>query len=96
MSLGCPYYYWSYDNPKGGDYRKAPRQLAKVADVERTAPKTTFRLRKRVGVTFPQLRVGLADTLDERKGCGILFSSKTGHVYVLDNRGNRRGVWVRQ
>ena len=89
-------YYWSYDNPKNGDYRYPTRRLRKVADVEGVAPKTTLRLERNPGVTFSELRAAVAGTLDARKGRGILFSGRTGHAYVLDNRGNRRGQWVRQ
>ncbi len=89
-------YYWSYDNPKNGDYRYPTRSLRKVADVEGIAPKTTLRVERNSGVTFSELRAAAAGTLDARKGRGILFSGRTGHAYVLDNRGNRRGQWVRQ
>ncbi len=89
-------YYLSYDNPKNGDYRYPTRRLRKVATVEGVAPKTTLRLERNPGVTFSQLRDAAAMTLDARKGRGILFSRLTGNTYVLDNRGNRKGQWIRQ
>ena len=89
-------YFWSYDNPQNGDYRRPARKLETVAEVDRIAPKTTLRLARRPGVTFPQLRDAAAETLDRREGRGILFSSRTGHAYVIDNRSNRRGEWVRK
>jgi hypothetical protein len=88
-------YYWSYDNPKNGDYRYPVRRLQKVADVEAIAPKTTLCLERNPGVTFSELRAAAAGTLDARKGRGVLFSERTGNAYVIDNRGNRKGQWVR-
>jgi hypothetical protein len=89
-------YYWSYDNPKNGDYQYPTRKLRSVAAVERVAPKTTLRLKRNTGVTFQEIQDTAAQTLDRKKGRGILFSRRTGNVYVLDNRSNRKGEWVLQ
>jgi hypothetical protein len=89
-------YYWSYDNPRNGDYRKARRLLGAVAEVEVTPPKTTFRLDRRKGLDFSALKAALKRTLDPRRGRGVLFSTKTGRVFVIDNRGNHRGLLLRQ
>jgi hypothetical protein len=47
MSTGI--YFVTYDNPRGGDYRRPLRELGKVAQVERVTPKTTLRLSRRKG-----------------------------------------------
>lgn len=89
-------YYWSFDNPRNGDYRHPIRELGKFADVHSIAPKTTLRLERNSNVTFSQLKAAAARTLDKQKGRGVLFSARTGYAYVLDNRSNRKGMWVRQ
>lgn len=89
-------YFWSYDNPIDGNYKQPALKLDRVAEVDPIAPKTTLRLERRPGVTFSQLRATVAETLDTRKGRGILFSAYTGRAYIIDNRGNRRGKWVLQ
>lgn len=89
-------YFWSYDNPRDRNYRQPALKLGRVAEVDRIAPKTTLRLERRPGVTFSQLCATAAETLDIRKGSGVLFSAHTGRAYVIDNRGNRRGEWVLQ
>lgn len=89
-------YFVTYDNPAGGDYRRPLRTFDKVAEVERVAPKTTLRLIRRKGQRFADIQSAGARSVDPRKGSMLLFSSKTGRTYVLNNRGNRPGVWVRR
>ncbi len=61
-------YYWSFDNPRNGDYRHPIRELGKFADVHSIAPKTTLRLERNSNVTFSQLKAAAARTLDKQKG----------------------------
>jgi hypothetical protein len=88
-------YFWSYDNPAKGDYRRPAREFLKIACVQRVAPKTTLRLERHRGVTFSDVKAAAARCLDGRKGRGILFSTRTGHAYVCDNARNRPGHWIR-
>jgi hypothetical protein len=74
---------------------KARRLLGAVAEVEVTPPKTTFRLDRWKGLDFSALKAVLKRTLDPRRGRGVLFSTKTGRVFVIDNRGNHRGLLLR-
>lgn len=40
--MAHPGYIWTFDNPRGGDYRRPARELAKVGSVQRHVPKTTL------------------------------------------------------
>ncbi|CAH0127130.1 hypothetical protein [Roseomonas sp. CECT 9278] len=89
-------YFLTYDCPRGADYRRPRRELGKVAHVGRETPKTTLRLDRRPGATFADIKAAAARSLDPRKGRMMLFSTKTGRIYTLDNRGNQPGIWVRR
>ena len=91
-----PIYFVSYDNPRAGDYRRPLRELGKVGQVERMVPKTTLRLNRRWACRFADVKAAVERSIDPRRGSAVLFSSKTGRAYTLDNRGNRRGEWVRR
>ncbi|MGG5819345.1 hypothetical protein [Falsiroseomonas sp. HW251] len=67
-----------------------------MAYVARETPKTTLRLDRRPGAKFADIKAAAARSLDSRRGRIVLFSTKTGRVYTLDNRGNQPGIWVRR
>lgn len=88
-------YYFSFDNPKNRNYACPKNECKKVAFVESATPKTTLRLDRKHGVTFAEIKAATARSLDPKNGRGILFSTRTGRVYTIDNRGNRPRVWRR-
>jgi hypothetical protein len=89
-------YFWTYDNPRYGDYRRAKRLLGNVAFVETVAPRTSFVLKRRRGESFADLREALKESLDPRRGSGVLVSRRTGNVFEINNRGNRRNRFIRK
>lgn len=63
--------------------------------VERLPHKTAYRIVRPICVTFADMRQALTAGLNPRLGSVLLFSASTGNAWVMSNRGNRRGVFVR-
>lgn len=64
--------------------------------VERLPHKTAFRVVRPVKqVTFSEMRQALAAGLHPKLGSILLFSKSSASAWVMSNRGNRRGVFVR-
>ena len=90
-------YTFSFDRPTGDNYRRLPRRLERAGvQVEATAHKTAYRLRRRVDrMDFGEFKNLLVDLVDDRLGTFLLTSMTTGNAWVMSNRGNRRGRLVR-
>jgi len=89
-------YYFSFDNPKNGDYKFPLREMSKISDVEKIVPKTTLMLKRHRAVKFVQIQDAAKRSLNKKNGRGVLISAHTGYAYVIDNRGNRKGEWLRK
>jgi hypothetical protein len=87
----------TYDNPRGGDYRRIKRKLRRFGSVENVRrPRTTVRLEPDSKIEFAKIKQALIASLDPKRGSALISSRRTGNEYRADNRGNRPGEFVRE
>lgn len=69
---------------------------SKGIDATRLLHKTTFKVTKPKNMTIGEFKDCLLKIIDPRLGSMIIFIEPRGETYLVDNRGNRRGRFIRQ
>lgn len=91
-------YFVEYNRCESDRPARLVRRLERIGlQVERSPHKTSLRIERRTEeVSFAQMQKALRQGIDPKIGSVILFSPSTGGVWIMQNRGNRPGVFVRQ
>lgn len=90
-------YVLEYNRPRGDDYRAVVRRLERAGlVVDRLPHKTCLRIRRVPSrTTFTEFRSLLVSLMDRRRGSLLLSSLVTNRTWLMSNRGNRPGEFVR-
>jgi hypothetical protein len=81
----------TYDRPRNGRYDLIQKALSRLGELEPLSPRTSFVLRPYPGVRFGDISRTVIRNVDPEKSVAAMTSLRTGLVYNLNNRGNRRG-----